>query len=159
MEMRTAAFCLLLMLSGTDGPTIFAQSSINPPDAVPTNAASVASREKSSAVATWAEDAENGDAYYRDGNALLNLGQYNKAIEAFQKAIQLKPNAAVIHNDLGYCYFLAEQIELAVAAYREAIRLQPNYVSAYNNLGTAYVRLNNYAEAFLAFNKLNMLTR
>src|SRR6266446_281679 len=92
---------------------------------------------------------EDAEVYYRTGTRLLELGRYNEAIEAFQKAIKVKSDSPLIHNDLGYSYFLVGKYGPAVAAYREAIRLQPNYALAHNNLGAAYLRLKDYENAYL----------
>jgi len=57
-----------------------------------------------------------------------------------RRAVELAPDYAEAHNDLGVG--LAREGNLAEAAdqYRQAIAIQPTYDEAYNNLGVAVVR-------------------
>ena len=43
------------------------------------------------------------DAWFQLGSACFNQGKYQKAAESLQKAIELKPNFALAHFDLGQC--------------------------------------------------------
>ncbi len=62
-------------------------------------------------------------------------GQYDKAAEEFRNAIEINPNYALAHANLGQTLAKLGTIEEAAAAYRRAIRLQPNNVFFQNNLG------------------------
>jgi len=75
-------------------------------------------------------------ALYNEGGRLLELGQYAEASRAFEQAVRLKPGSALLHNDLGYSYFLGGRYSDAVIAYQQAIKLQPNFALAYNNLAS-----------------------
>ena len=57
-----------------------------------------------------------------------------------ERAVELKPASAVIHNSLGTLYHQVGRTELARKQFEEAIRLQPDYDSAYLNLGLLYLR-------------------
>jgi tetratricopeptide (TPR) repeat protein len=92
-------------------------------------------------------------AYAALGNALREQQKLGEAMVACGKAIAIKPDYALAHNNLGCA--LAEQNKLreAVAAFHKAIDFQPNYVQAYDNLGAALAKENKPVEAEEAFRK------
>ena len=61
-------------------------------------------------------------------------GQLEPAIAAYQQAIQIDPNHAKAHNNLGTVYDRKGQLEQAIVAYQQAIQIDPNYADAYTNL-------------------------
>ncbi|MBD2054699.1 CHAT domain-containing protein [Oculatella sp. FACHB-28] len=69
-----------------------------------------------------------------EGRTLAARGRLNEAIAAYRRAIQIDPNLAVAHNNLGIVLARRGRLQEAVDAYREAIRLDPNLANAYNNL-------------------------
>jgi len=80
-------------------------------------------------------------ANFYKANSLLDLGQYQKAIDEYTKAIELKPDDADIYNNRGYAYDRLGQYQRAIEDYNEAIRLNPGLVLTYNNRGNAYHKL------------------
>ena len=77
-------------------------------------------------------------AIYNQGNALLDLGRYDKALANFQQTAQLAPAAATPHYNMGMAYLGLKQPDQAVAEFKEAIRLKPGYADAHYNLGVLY---------------------
>ena len=69
------------------------------------------------------------------GNALHEQGNLNEAIEAFKKAISIKPDYAEAHNNMGIVYYKHGETEAAISAYQNAINTNPNYAEAYYNIG------------------------
>ena len=78
-------------------------------------------------------------------------GEYQKAIDAYQEAIRLKPNHAKAWYNLGVNYGDLGEYQKAIDAYREAIRLQPDDAKAWSNLGVHYGDLGEYQKAIDAF--------
>ena len=72
--------------------------------------------------------------------AYSKKGDYDSAISCYKKAIELDPDNAVNHNNLGLAYHRKGDDDLAIPCYKEAIKLDPNCVLAHNNLGLAYHR-------------------
>ena len=66
------------------------------------------------------------------------LGQKEKAIEYYQKAIKLDPEYARAYSNLGVVYDDLGQKEKAIEYYQKAIKLDPEDAFAYNNLGVVY---------------------
>ena len=71
------------------------------------------------------------------GMAYRDLGEYDKAISYYLKAIEAEPSAA-FYNSLGVCYGMFGKKEEAEKAFRQAIVLKPGAAEAYYNLGKLY---------------------
>ena len=80
---------------------------------------------------------------------LLDLRKPTEAEAEFQKAVELDPNYAEAHHNLGLSFAEQGRYEQAIAAYRKAISL-PIYSTpevGYYNLGRAYAQVNRFQEA------------
>ncbi len=74
-------------------------------------------------------------AYIGLGTAYLsNKGDYVKATEQYEKAVQLA-DSPQLHTYLGISLRTQGYLDKAVTEYLKAIKLDPNYASAYLNLG------------------------
>ncbi|MBF0525101.1 MAG: tetratricopeptide repeat protein [Deltaproteobacteria bacterium] len=89
--------------------------------------------------------------YLMWGYILKHFGQTQEALEKYRKALELDPNSANAHNNLGVLYSNLRQHQEALTEFQEAVRLNPGYASAHNNLGNAYVMLGKQDEAVLEF--------
>ena len=96
---------------------------------------------------------EHADAYNNRGLDYANLGKYDKAIEDFNKAIELNPDLAVAYYNRGNTYVELGEYDRAIKDYDKAIELNKDYAVAYNNRGFAYVGLGKYNRAIEDFNK------
>jgi tetratricopeptide (TPR) repeat protein len=76
-------------------------------------------------------------ALNKRGNAYLDKGQYDRAIQDFDQAIRLNPNYAGAFNNRGHAYDEKGQPDRAIQDYDQAIRLGPNFVVAFSNRGLA----------------------
>ena len=63
--------------------------------------------------------------YYQSGLELLKRGDLDGSIEAFKKAISLRPNEAEAHYYLGYALGIKGQLTGAIVELEKAIRLNP----------------------------------
>ena len=54
-----------------------------------------------------------------------------------RRALELKPDFAEAHNNLGLVLREQGRPDEAVACYRRAVELKPDYVETHNNLGNA----------------------
>jgi tetratricopeptide (TPR) repeat protein len=72
-------------------------------------------------------------------------GEFDRAIELFQKVIEIDPKFAPAYNGLGLVQQSFEEgdINEAVRYFKMAVELAPDYVESWNNLGRAY-----YAKGF-----------
>ena len=82
-----------------------------------------------------------------------DMGQYEEAIAAYQRAIELDPNLTSSHNGLGIVYCALGQYEEGIAAYQRAIELDPNVAYPHNGLGNVYYDLGQHEEAITAYQR------
>jgi tetratricopeptide (TPR) repeat protein len=87
------------------------------------------------------------------GLAYFNRGNYNKAIEAYGKAIALYPSYGVAFNNIGNSYYRAGLYDRAIEAQTEAIALEPNNAIFYDNRGLSYSGIGAYDRAADDFSK------
>jgi tetratricopeptide (TPR) repeat protein len=76
-----------------------------------------------------------------------------EAIECYRKAIELDPNNAITHNDLGLSWYYQGQDAEAIKSYRKAIELDPNNAIFYSNLGLSLQNQGQDAEAIESYRK------
>jgi tetratricopeptide (TPR) repeat protein len=94
--------------------------------------------------------------YYRILDAASELarkGQYGEAIPEWKKALELHPEEARPHLNLGVALVETGAVEEAIAHYRKAIELDPKYAEAHDNLGIALGKERKASEAVAEFEK------
>ena len=64
-------------------------------------------------------------------------GKLDEAVACYRRALELKPDYAEAHNNLGNALKDQGKLDEAVACYRRALELKPDYAEAHNNLGIA----------------------
>ena len=84
---------------------------------------------------------------------------HEEAIVWNQKAIDLKPNFATAHHNLGIALDHQDRHDEAVAAWQQAIALRPDYAAAYNDLGFALERQGQLEAALACYQKAIALDR
>ena len=89
--------------------------------------------------------------YYNLGVTYSSLGDYDHALDAFQKAMKLKPEDHLIYYSLGNLYSRTGHLEKAEQAYLDSIRLRPDFIEGYQNLGGIYVRQEALEKAVIAY--------
>ena len=96
---------------------------------------------------------KNSSYYYNRGNTYSNLKDYEKAVNDYNRAIELNPNNASYYNNRGIGYYSLKDYEKAINDYSRAIELNPNNASYYNNRGIGYYSLKDYEKAIKNCNK------
>ena len=91
-------------------------------------------------------------AYYYEGKANSSKGNYQVAIQYFDKSIKLKPDYATYYAR-GKAKQKSGDYEGAIQDYEKVIKRKPDYAEAYFQLGMTQVRLDNYAVAGNHFEK------
>jgi len=87
------------------------------------------------------------------GLAYFNKGRYDRAIEAFARAIELYPTYGVAYNNIGNSYFRTGVYDRAIEAQTEAIALEPNNAIFRDNRGLSYAGIGSYDLATADFAK------
>ena len=81
------------------------------------------------------------EEFHNAGVALVNQGQTEEAIGAFDEAIRLDRQYGVAYNARGLAYSNLGQPQKAIEDYTVAILLDPQLAEAYRNRGLAYLNL------------------
>jgi tetratricopeptide (TPR) repeat protein len=81
------------------------------------------------------------EACYNLGKLLFFHGRANEAIPQLRKSIELRPDLALTHQDLGIILASQGSLEEAVVEYRRAIQLSPQRAYSHYCLGAALERL------------------
>jgi tetratricopeptide (TPR) repeat protein len=92
-----------------------------------------------------------------DADASARERYYLKAIETYEKWIEVSPGDAEIRNLIGYLYSMIDRLDPAIEAFKKAIEADPNNVIALINLGTAYLATERNSEAKEIFERLASL--
>ena len=74
------------------------------------------------------------------GLAEYEKGNYQEAIEHYDKAIGSNPSDAFLYNNRGLAYVEFKKHDKAILDYNKAIELKPDYAVAYCNRGIAYFK-------------------
>ena len=97
--------------------------------------------------------ADTAIAANNQGLIYNNNGEYDKAMSAFTKAIELDPNFALGYSNRGWVHIKLGQYEQAIADCTKAIELDPSLALAYNNRGWAYIESEQYEQAIADLDK------
>jgi tetratricopeptide (TPR) repeat protein len=81
------------------------------------------------------------------GVIALENGKVSEAIEHVERAIELAPNIALFHANVGEMYRLTGRPKLAAEAARRAIEIEPKMAAALSNLGVALYELKKFDDA------------
>ena len=88
--------------------------------------------------------------YLSRGDDFYQSNEYELALKAYDKAIELKPDSAVAWDNRGFALDKLDRYEEALKACDKAIELKPDYASAWNSRGIALGKLDRYEEALKA---------
>ncbi len=84
--------------------------------------------------------------YYRLGAVLFKASRYTAALEAYGKAVELRPNHGGAYEMLGATHHMLGHLDQAIGNYEHAIRVGPT-ATAYANLAMEYFTTGAYEKA------------
>jgi tetratricopeptide (TPR) repeat protein len=94
-----------------------------------------------------AKDSDYTNAWNYLGWLYNKLGKYDKAIDAFKRAIVVNPRDPFAYNNLGQAYAYQKKYEEAIPQYLKQLEINKNDRYATANLGRAYFELKQYDKA------------
>jgi tetratricopeptide (TPR) repeat protein len=99
----------------------------------------------------WPQDVQSWATL---GDALLEMGQYDAARDAFGRAVALKPGL-VSYNRMGFYYFITGDVERGIALMKSAVesaaRYPENKAWCLVELGNMYFKTNRWGQAEQAY--------
>ncbi len=87
---------------------------------------------------------------FQKAASLMALRRYEEAIGCYQQALDLDPEDAELHNNMGVCLGELGRIHEAAACFEQAVARRPGYAEAWANLGGIYSGLGRYDEGIAA---------
>jgi tetratricopeptide (TPR) repeat protein len=90
-------------------------------------------------------------SYAQMGEVWSRRGDQEKAIQLYEKAVELNPTNVPVLINLGVARLMTEKWDEAVEAFLRVIALNPGDSAAYHGLGAAYASKGDFGEAEAAF--------
>lgn len=97
-------------------------------------------------------NAQDFDAFIRQGDEFGASGKYADAAESYAAAIRLNPKSAYAYNKRGNAFLMSKQYDLAIEDHTTAISLEPKNAYAFGNRGSAWSAKGSYDLAISDFN-------
>jgi tetratricopeptide (TPR) repeat protein len=101
----------------------------------------------------------NDMLYQKKGYCLQMLGDWEGALDAYQKANLLAANNPWTVKKLAYCYRILKSPEESLHYYKKAEQLNPDNFSIQLNIGHCYMELKDYDQAMKYYFKVEYLTK
>jgi cytochrome c-type biogenesis protein CcmH/NrfG len=86
-----------------------------------------------------ARDPKNVQAWIQLGNDFFDTRQPEKAIDAYTRALELRPNDPNVLTDQGVMYRDIGQFQRAIANFQKANQVDPKHVQSLYNMGVVYL--------------------
>ena len=93
----------------------------------------------------------NSPRLYNLGLALAGRGQYDEAIDHYQKALKIRPNFVQAENNLGAVEGQRGRFDEAIIHLQRALKNAPDSAEAHNNLGNVLVGCGRVEEAIAQY--------
>lgn len=95
----------------------------------------------------------SAEAYCGLGVVTKAMGDVEKSIPYYIKAIELNPKYILTYNNLGNAYKALNQYNKSIDAYISGLKINPNNANTYNNLGMAYEGISDYENSINSYKK------
>ena len=85
--------------------------------------------------------------YIYRGITYILTSRFDRALDDFDKAVQLDPNCANSYNNRGTAWYQKGDFDKALDDFDKAVQLNPNFAVAYNNRGAAWYQKGDFDKA------------
>jgi tetratricopeptide (TPR) repeat protein len=92
--------------------------------------------------------------FYSKGHDESKKGNFEKAVEYFEKAVKEDPEFAFAWDNLGVNYRKLNNFDKAIECYNKSLEIDPNGMMPLQNIAIAYQYKKEYDKAIEAFQKL-----
>ena len=83
----------------------------------------------------------------------MEQGKLGEAVACHRRALEVRPDHAEAHDNLGNALKEQGKLDEAVACYRRALELKPDFAEAHNNLGNALKEQGKLDEAVACYRR------
>ncbi len=130
-----------------------------PAPGAPAGGAPLDAREQIAAAQTVVQqDPKNLQAWIALGNLYFDTHQHEKSIDAYARALELKPDDPNVLTDQGIMFRAVGAFDKAIANFQKASQIDPGHLQSLFNLGVVYgYDLKNLPKAEEAWNRLIQL--
>ena len=90
---------------------------------------------------------QSAEEWFLRGNDLSRQGQFEDAVEAYQKSLKSDPASTVATYNLGIAHKNLRQYEKAAQAFKKVAEMEPGNLDAQLSLGNAYNFLERWKDA------------
>lgn len=97
--------------------------------------------------ADGADQALKDDADFAAGMIALKAGDAAAALPRLQSALRRFPDAAELHNELGFVHRTLRSMDKAFEHYKRALAIDPRHRGAHEYIGEAYLMVGDVASA------------
>jgi tetratricopeptide (TPR) repeat protein len=87
------------------------------------------------------------------GNVYFYKREYNKALDCYEKALDIDPNNGYAWYYKGGSLYYLQRYNEAIASYDKAIKINPDYAEAWIAIGLSLHNLQRYNEAIASYDK------
>ena len=87
------------------------------------------------------------EQWFQEGNRFSSEGQFEKAVQAYEKSISANALSPVAHYNLGIAYKNLRQLEKAATSLEKSVELEPVNMDARVTLGSIYNLQERWADA------------
>jgi len=95
----------------------------------------------------------NSTLFNIKGACYAELKQFDAAVNAYERAIIIKPDYYKAHYNLGGVLHELGHLDSAVKSFKTALNIEPNYAEAHNNLGNVFRDLKQLDDAVSSYKK------
>jgi len=99
------------------------------------------------------------ESVFRQAFLLHRQGKLTEAEQLYLTVLQLNPDSAKAHHNLGTALVQLNRLEEAKAHFEKAIAIRPDSLEARNNLGNVLARLNRLDQSIVQFEKVLEVSR
>ena len=85
-----------------------------------------------------ADSETEAERHLRRGNEHYSQGEYEQAIDEYQRVIQINPNYALAYYNLGETYRLKGKLDDAIVFFQKGVEIDPNNLLGLFLLGACY---------------------
>jgi len=105
-----------------------------------------------------AHDDDEAWGHWALGGYQIFCGEHDRAVAAYERALELNPNDADVINDFGYCLSTAGRAQEGVGWVHKAMRLNPHFPEYWLMLqGQVYFDARQYEDAVSTLDSLNTI--